>query len=126
MTGRLCSAFAVASLLACGGKDERASSRPPAPPAVPPDSLALRLANGTSIWFTAARSDRDGAGQPCVERVMEIRRDTLRIAVPLLYTAAAPEPVDDSTIAADLWLHCRPGDRYLVDLRTGRPRPVAR
>jgi hypothetical protein len=121
--GRFCSALAVAGLLACGGKNERASSRPPA---VPPDSLALRLPDGTSIWFTAARSDRDSAGQTCVERVIEIRRDTLRIAVPLLYTAAAPSPVDDSTIAAELWLHCRPGDRYLVDLRTGRPRRVAR
>jgi len=119
------SILAVAGLMACTREAAHSSSRLPAAPAFPPDSLALRLPTGVSIWFTAARTDRDSTGRACTERVMEIRHDTTRIAIPLLYTGAAPEPVDDSTITANLWLHCRPGDRYLVDLRSGRPRRAA-
>lgn len=120
--------LAAVGLIACGGRGERASSRPSAPPASPAssDSLALRLPNGISIWFTDSRSDTDSAGGPCVERVMQIRHDSLRIAIPLLYTGAVPTPVDDTTIDANLWHHCQPGDRYLVDLRTGRPRRIPR
>ena len=44
-----------------------------------------------------------------------------RIPVPLLYTGTAPHLVNDSTMRARLSDHCRPGDAYLVDLRTGRP-----
>jgi hypothetical protein len=118
-------AIVVAGMMACGRGDVHVSARPPATSASPSDSLALRLSNGYSVWFTGARPDTDSAGRPCIERVMQIRHDSLRIAVPLLYTAALPRPVDDTTIAADLWLRCQPGDRYLVDLRTGRPRRSA-
>ena len=109
----------AAGLAACGRAPAGDTSRPPAAPA---DSLALRLPNGVSIWFAGSRPDTDVTGRACVERVMQIRHDSLRIAIPLLYTGALPTMVDDTTIAADLWLHCQPGDRYLVDLRTGRPR----
>jgi hypothetical protein len=119
-------AAAVIWLMACGTREPGSSSRPPAPPAPTADSLTLSLAGGISIWFTASRPDSDSAGRSCVERVMEIRRDSLRVPIPLLYTGAAPVRVNDSTVAADLWLHCRPTDRYLVDLRTGRPTRVAR
>jgi hypothetical protein len=41
--------------------------------------------------------------------------------VPLLYTRDLPTLVDDTTIRARLWTHCRPGDFYLVNLRNGLP-----
>ena len=127
MRAALALACAAIVLAGCGGGNAGQTSRPPATDresfrAPPADSLALRLANGYSVWFTGARSDTDSAGRPCIERVMQIRHDSLRIAIPLLYTGGSPTAVDDTTIAADLWLRCRPGDRYLVDLRTGRPR----
>ncbi len=118
-------------LAACGKKspigspDSTTSTTSPTSSASPADSLALRLPNGYSIWFTGSRADTDSSGRPCIERVMQIRHDSLRIAIPLLYTGALPTLVDDTTIAADLWLRCRPGDRYLVDLRTGLPRRSA-
>jgi hypothetical protein len=56
-----------------------------------------------------------------VERTLEIRQDARRIPVPLLYTGAPPRLIDDTTIEARLWLHCKPGDTYRVNLRTGRP-----
>lgn len=114
----------VLCLLACG------SAPKPAPPAqlptAPPDSLALMAGSGVSVWFTDSRPDRDSTGTTCVERVLQIRRDSTRIPVPLLYTGRAPVLIDDSTMEAELWLHCRAMDRYRVDLRTGRPTRVAR
>jgi hypothetical protein len=93
-------------------------------PATPPraaDSLALATPSGIEVWFTDARDARDSAGVPCVERVLEIRREGLRIPVPLLYTGAVPRLVNDSTIEAPIWLHCRPGNVYQVNLGTGQP-----
>jgi len=81
---------------------------------------------GTAVWFTDSRQDRDSAGAGCVERVLQIRRDSARTPVPLLYTGRTPVPIDDSTIEAELWLHCKVMDRYRVDLRTGRPTRVTR
>jgi len=121
----LACAGALIMLASCGRKNPGgtpASTTSTTSPTSQADSLALRLANGTSIWFAGSRADSDGTGRACVEHVMQIRHDSLRIAIPLLYTGALPTVVDDTTIAADLWLHCQPGDRYLVDLRTGRPR----
>jgi len=89
-----------------------------------PDSLALRAPGGVEVWFTAAREAASSDGQTCLERAMEIRRGTLRIPVPLLYTGARPELVNDSTLRARIWLHCRPRDTYDVSLRTGRPTRV--
>jgi hypothetical protein len=39
-------------------------------------------------------------------------------------TGTAPELRDDSTFRARIWLNCRPGNTYDVDLRTGRPTRV--
>jgi hypothetical protein len=52
---------------------------------------------------------------------MEIRWSGKITAIPLLYTGAAPRLVNDTTIEAAIWLHCRPGNVYHVDLHTGRP-----
>jgi hypothetical protein len=87
----------------------------------PADSLLLTTHGGVEVWFTDSRSARDSAGHACVERVMQIRRGGQRIAVPLLYTGSMPRLVNDSTIEAPIWLNCRPGNRYQVDLKTGRP-----
>lgn len=125
--------LALASLLllvwACGAPGDR-----PDPPSQHPDaqnqltaledSLALRAPDGTEVWFTDSRVGTDADGGPCIERVMEIRRDGERIAVPLLYTGETPVLIDDSTVRAHIWLNCRPGNTYDVNLRSGEPRRV--
>ncbi len=73
------------------------------------------------MWFTLARNATAPDGASCVDRALEIRRGGNRIPVPLLYTGTAPRLVNDSTMRARLSDRCRPGDAYLVDLRTGRP-----
>ena len=99
-----------------------ASSRVPGPA----DSLVLRSPAGVEVWFTASRPAADSLGRSCIERVMEIRRDGKRTPIPLLYTGAGPELVNDSTIRARIWLRCRPGNTYEVSLRTGHPLRVER
>jgi hypothetical protein len=106
----------------CG--DRPADSAPPAStvadPPRPPDSLVAAAPGGAEIWFTLARPAK-GDGGECVERAIEIRRNGTRVPVPLLYTGTAPEIVNDSTVRARLSNGCRPGDAYLVNLRTGHP-----
>ncbi|MGH7291652.1 MAG: hypothetical protein ACREJT_10610 [Myxococcota bacterium] len=109
--------------VACGGRSEAArptrdSARASA--SAYPDSLAYQAPN-VEVWYTAGRPAVAADGHACVERVMEIRRDGRRIAVPLLYTGERPARVNDSTIAAHIWLNCVPGNRYHVNLRTGQP-----
>lgn len=122
MSARAMLGAAALAGLACG---ERPS--PPARAAAdtaelarPADSLVATTPGGTQIWFTLTRSDSGDTGR-CTARAVEIRRGATRIPVPLLYTFAAPEILNDTTMRAHLSDHCRPGDRYLVDLRTGRP-----
>jgi hypothetical protein len=113
----------------CAGMVAGCGRRPPPVPAadsvvavaLPPDSLVLTAPGGVEVWFTDSRTARDSSGHPCTERVMQIRRDGKRIAVPLLYTGAPPRLVNDSTVEAAIWLHCRPGNIYQVNLRTGQP-----
>ena len=99
----------------------RAPGQAAAQPSQPADSVILTTAEGTSVWFTLARSATAPDGHKCVERGLEIRSSGSRIAVPLLYTAEPPELLNDSTLRARLWTNCTPGDLYRVDLRTGRP-----
>ena len=87
----------------------------------PADSLVATAPGGVEIWFTLSREGKAADGSRCIDRAIEIRRDDTRVQVPLLYTGAAPELVNDSTIRARLSNQCVPGDVYLVDLRTGRP-----
>ncbi len=115
-----------ALLLACRAAPPSPPAEQPKPPAAAADSLALAIGPALSVWFTDQRQDKDSAGTVCIERVLQIRRDSTRTPVPLLYTGRVPVVVDDSTIEAELWLHCRVMDRYRVDLRTGRPTRVAR
>jgi hypothetical protein len=120
----LCGALLL--LAACGEKPRTAvaadslSAAPPKPEA----ELVLTAPNGIEVWFTDARTARDSAGAACTERVMQVRREGKRIAVPLLYTGAKPTLVNDSTMEAAIWLNCRPGNVYHVNLRTGYPERV--
>ena len=115
---------AVLGGLACGERPARAAAdttfTSTGTGAVPSDSLVATIGDSTGIWFTLARHDSGMAGA-CTERALEIRRGNARTRVPLLYTGAAPEVVNDSTLRARLWNHCAPGDAYLVNLRTGQP-----
>lgn len=120
----LCAALLL--ITACGEKPRSAAvadSIPAAPPKPGPEQV-LTAPNGVEIWFTDSRTARDSAGASCIERVMQIRRDGKQIAVPLLYTGAKPTLVNDSTIEAAIWLNCRPGNVYHVNLRTGYPNRV--
>jgi len=115
---------ALVTSLALGGIACGKSTPPPpaaeAATAAPADSLVATGPGGAEIWFTLARTDSGDAGR-CTARAVEIRRGSARIPVPLLYTSSAPEMVNDSTFRARLSDHCRAGDAYLVNLRTGRP-----
>lgn len=115
---------ALVTSLAIGGIACGKSTPPPpageAATAAPADSLVATAPGGAEIWFTLARTDSGDAGR-CIARAVEIRRGSARIPVPLLYTSSAPEMVNDSTFRARLSDHCRAGDAYLVNLRTGRP-----
>ncbi len=100
--------------------------RPPAPAASaaasePVDSLAVSGTDGVEVWFTWARTAQGSDGNQCLERGLEIRRAGSRVPVPLLYTGETPTLLNDTTMRAVLWTHCKPLDSYLVDLRTGRP-----
>lgn len=89
-----------------------------------PDSLALTAPDGTRVLFSGARVGTDSLGGNCVERGLVLERDGTRKIVPLLMTGAAPTVVNDSTIQARIWLNCRPGNTYQVNLRTATPTRV--
>ena len=111
---------------ACSGEKPATPPASPTPSASPiyptlPDSLALRAPGGVEVYFSGARVGTDSVGAACVERGLVLVHDTTRTLVPLLMTGAAPTLVNDSTIRARIWLHCRPGNTYDVNLRTGAP-----
>ena len=114
-------------LTACGTNGEPAPGPPPVLDAevapAPADSQILSAPNGVTVWLTEGRRATNPSGTPCLERTLEIRRDTARIKVPLLYTISTPVLVYDSTLRARLAHNCLPAETYRVDLRTGRPIP---
>jgi hypothetical protein len=114
------SCLLLTAALACGRQDDAPPPEESAAPA-PSDSLVATAPGGVEVWFTLARNGTAPDGASCTDRALEIRRGGARIPVPLLYTGTAPRLVNDSTIRARLSDRCRPGDSYLVDLRTGRP-----
>jgi hypothetical protein len=119
------SSLLILAALGCD-KEPPAQKQPAAAPeaagpASPADSLVLPLPNGTEVWYTLAREERDATGTSCVERTLEIRTPTAKIPVPLLYTRDVPRLVNDSTVSARIWNRCVPGDEYRINLRTGQP-----
>ncbi|MGH7561124.1 MAG: hypothetical protein ACRENB_08890 [Gemmatimonadales bacterium] len=120
-------ALPVLAAAACGARGEPAPGSPqPADStaAEPADSLLLSLADGATVWFAEGRPAADSAGTACFERTLEIRRDTVRVKVPLFYTRNAPTVLDDSTLRAELFRDCRVVGVYRVHLRTGAPTPL--
>ena len=114
----------VQSIACSGGGVETAAKQEAAgqvPPPAPADSLVATAPGGIEIWFTLSRESQAAGGTRCIDRTIEIRRGGTHVRVPLLYTGAVPEVVNDSTIRARLSNQCVPGDAYLVDLRSGRP-----
>lgn len=111
---------AVLGGVACGQRGEKAAPAADSTPTAPADSLVATAPGGTEVWLTLARPD-SGEGGRCLDRAIEIRRGAARIPVPLLYTGTTPEVLDDTTLRASISTRCRPGDSYLVDLRTGHP-----
>jgi hypothetical protein len=113
---------AVASCSADSKSSDRVSdSVPDRVPDRPSDSLVLEAPNGVTVWFTVARESRDSAGSVCLERALEVRRDTVRAGVPLLYTREAPTLLDSAHMRAVLYSNCRPGPAYRVDFVTVSP-----
>ena len=108
-------------LAACGGVNDRAVTADTVEAATAPDSMVLTVDDSTTVWLAEAREATDSTGASCLERVIEIRRDTSLRRVPLLYTAEAPLLLDDTTLSAVLYRDCRPTLTYRVDLRTGYP-----
>jgi len=110
--------------IACNARSDEAAEQGAAAEAqapAPADSLVATVPGGVEVWFTLSREGKAADGTPCTDRAIEIRRGDTRVQVPLLYTGAAPEMVNDTTIRARLSNQCVPGDAYLVDLRSGRP-----
>lgn len=114
-------AVLLALALACGGERTPEAPPPAAATTVPADSLILTLGGGAEVWFTGSREARDSSGVPCIERVLEIRRDTLRRAVPLLYAREAPVALDDTLFRATLSRDCAAAGTYRVSVTDGQP-----
>jgi hypothetical protein len=86
-----------------------------------PDSLVVTSPRGLEVWFTVGRRSKAADGSACTERSLEIRRGATRTTVPLLYTGAGPILVNETTMRAELWTHCKPVSAYLVNLLSGQP-----
>lgn len=110
-----------------GSRQDTAAAVPgtqAAPEASPADSMVLEAPGGVTVWFTAARPAKDSLGNPCQERALQIRRDTIRAGVPLLYTREAPTLLDSTAMRAVLYHDCSPGPSYRVDFATVSPRRI--
>jgi hypothetical protein len=114
-------------LAGCGAHGEpEAGAVPEVAQAAPPvpDTLVLSLPGGNTVWLAEGRRAVDSAGTPCFERSVEIRREGVKLKVPLLFTGAIPTRVDDSTIQAFLYHDCRPANAYKIGVRDGMPHKV--
>jgi hypothetical protein len=119
----------MAMAAGCGARGEPPPDGPPVPDAraalpQPADSLVLTAPGGVTVWLTEGRRSSDSAGTACYERTIEIRRDTSRLKVPLLYTVTVPVLLDDTTLKAELARDCRPTASYRVSLRDGMPHKI--
>jgi hypothetical protein len=114
-------------LAGCGARGEPSPGATPAvdqDPVRAADSLVLTLGSGATVWLTEGRRATDSSGATCVERSVEIRRDSIRLKVPLLYTGSTPTALDDSTFKAELFRDCRPSASYKVNVRDAQPHRI--
>jgi hypothetical protein len=118
---------ALVLLAGCGARGE------PSPGATPEldqgplqltDTMVLALPAGATIWLAEGRRAVDSAGALCVERSVEIRRDSIKLKVPLLFTGSIPTRLDDTTIRAELFRDCRVSAVYKVGVRDGLPHRI--
>ncbi len=86
----------------------------------PPDTMVL-AAGRYRIWLAEGRAAADSSGHPCYERSVEVRTDSSRTKVPLLYVLEGPTSLDRDHVRAVLSYRCRPLAVYRVELATGRP-----
>jgi hypothetical protein len=113
---------ALAALAGCGGRGEPELGNPPSGDQVRvADSLVLVAPGGFTVWLSDGRPATDLKGVVCLERSLEIRTDSARHKVPLLYTSTTPTLLDDTTMRAELSRDCRPAAAYRVSLRDGMP-----
>lgn len=113
----------LALLAACAGEppaSQPATTGTTAAAPVAADSM-VGQSGPFKFWFTLRRTAADSAGNACVERGLEIRTDSSRRLVPLLYTREAPVPESDTTVLVHLSDSCIPGDLYRVNLHSGQP-----
>jgi hypothetical protein len=119
----------------CGGSTDRPTDRltdsptpkpTTSPTSSPTDSLVLQAPGGITVWFTAARTAKDSSGTSCLERALEIRHDSVKAGVPLLYTREAPTLLDSTAMRAVLYNQCHPGPAYRVDFATVSPKRLPR
>jgi hypothetical protein len=116
---------ALVSVGCSPSRSESSTQEAPDPPAAAPsDSLVLTTTGGHQVWLVGGRSAEDSSGTSCLERGVEIRRDTSRILVPLLFVTEPPTELNQTEIRAELSRHCRTMATYRVELATGRPRKV--
>lgn len=86
----------------------------------------LTAPGGVTVWFTSARPATSPDGAPCEERALEVRTDSTRRGVPLLYTREAPTLLSEDGMRAVLYNGCVAGAAYRVDFATVSPRRLAR
>ncbi len=90
MRAHLLFTSALLTALACGGSrpdagaDAAESEDEGMVAARVSDSLILSTPAGYQVWYSGSRPARDDNGQVCVERTMQIRRDSTRVNIPLL------------------------------------------
>jgi hypothetical protein len=78
-----------------------------------------------TVWLTVTREAKDSTGAPCFERALEVRRDTIRAGVPLLYTREGPTLLDSGHMRAVLYNNCTAGPAYRVDFATVSPKRIS-
>ena len=113
----------VAGLAACGGRGEPSPDLPPigAGSVNLADSLVLSAPGGVTVWLTEGRMGNGPGGTTCVERTIEVRQDTLKRKVPLLYTRTAPVLADDTSMVAELSTNCQLFAKYRVAFSDSMP-----
>lgn len=113
--------LALAGWLVAGCERPAAAPRRPAADAAPPaDTMVLR-AGRYRIWLAEGRAASDSTGRACYERSVEIRTDSSRTKIPLLYVLDAPTVLDRDHVRASLSYRCHPMAVYRVELASGRP-----
>jgi len=117
----------IALVIAAGCRGEPRGPRPdsagaaaPGVALAPADTLVLTVGR-SGVWLTEGREARDSTGASCYERSIELRTDSTRVKVPLLYTTHPPRRIDGRSIRAELVRDCRVIAVYRVELSSGRP-----